>query len=72
MARLRAWMIEQGVPERDWHCLAMHGHTRKSIYDAVKEFPEFQSQLGRGEAITLQVFEDKFWKRQTLAKIKPG
>lgn len=70
--RLRAWLIEQEIPESDWHCLSMHSHTKQSIYAAMAVFPEFQSQHGRGDAITPNSFNRNFWKIQTLAKIKPG
>ena len=72
LKRLHSWLTEQGIPRHDWHNLAKHGHTRQSIYDALKVYAEFRSEQGHGKPITPTVFERKFWQKQRLAKITPA
>lgn len=71
-ARLRAWLEEQQIPESEWHNLGARGHTRLSVYRAMKGYSEFRSNHGWGAPVKQSSFERFFWKEQKIASIKEG
>lgn len=69
--RLRNFLKDAGIPEKDWNPLGSQcGITSiKEAYKALCSFPEFASSHGRGESISLSTFKRKFWREQTICKL---
>jgi hypothetical protein len=72
--RLKKWLKSKGIPESQWCNLAgqERGYSMRSIYNELKEYPEFKSAAGQGSAISESTFNRKFWKEQNIAKILDG
>jgi hypothetical protein len=67
--RLRKWLASMEIPAEQWRSLGSLDYSLSSVYEELKNFPEFRSNSGRGEPITAGTFERKFWKEQKTAKI---
>ncbi len=64
--RLRIWLTEKGIPEKDW--LHLKGWGLENIYYNLIEFDEFSTKTGDAP-IALSTFKREFWRRQKICKL---